>query len=61
MDEFNDQVIQPSDRRVNSKDSPDLILDFNEKFNQIWFKNVKMSQQFLIGKSSQKLLITLCK
>ena len=33
MDEFNDQVIQPSDRRVNSKDSADLILDFNEKFN----------------------------
>ena len=61
MVEFNDQVIQPSDRRVNSKDSPDLILDFNEKFNQIWFKNVKMSQQFLIGKNSQKLLITLCK
>ena len=61
MDEFNDQVIQPSDRRVNSKDSADLILDFNEKFNQIWFKNVKMSQQFLIGKNSQKLLITLCK
>ena len=30
MDEFNDRVIQPSDRRVNSKDSTDLILDFNE-------------------------------
>ena len=31
MDEFNDWVIQPSDRRINLKDSIDLILDFNEK------------------------------
>ena len=38
MDEFNDWVIQPSDRRINLKDSIDLILDFNEELNQIWFK-----------------------
>ena len=30
MDEFNDWVIQPSDRHINLKDSIDLILDFNE-------------------------------
>ena len=33
MDEFNDWVIQPSDRRINLKDSIDLILDFNEELN----------------------------
>ena len=33
MDEFNDWVIQPSDRRINLKDSTDLILDFNEELN----------------------------
>ena len=38
MDEFNDWVIQPSDRRINLKDSIDLILDFNEELNQIWFE-----------------------
>ena len=38
MDEFNDWVIQPSDRRINLKDAIDLILDFNEELNQIWFK-----------------------
>ena len=31
MDKFNDWVIQPSDRRINLKDSIDLILDFNEE------------------------------
>ena len=35
MDKFNDWVIQPSDRRINLKDSIDLILDFNEELNQI--------------------------
>ena len=30
MDEFNDWVIQPSDRRINLKDAIDLILDSNE-------------------------------
>ena len=38
MDKFNDWVIQPSDRRINLKDSIDLILDFNEELNQIWFE-----------------------
>ena len=33
MNEFNDWVIQPSDRRINLKDSIDLILDFNEELN----------------------------
>ena len=33
MDEFNDWVIQPSDRRINLKDSINLILDFNEGLN----------------------------
>ena len=31
--EFNDWVIQPSDQRINLKDSIDLILDFNEELN----------------------------
>ena len=38
MDKFNDWVIQPSDRRINLKDAIDLILDFNEELNQIWFE-----------------------
>ena len=33
MDEFNDWVIQPSDRRINLKDAMDLILDFNKELN----------------------------
>ena len=33
MEEFNDWVIQPSDQRINLKDSIDLILDFNEELN----------------------------
>ena len=33
MDEFNDWVIQPSDQRINLKDTIDLILDFNEELN----------------------------
>ena len=33
MDECNDWVIQPSDRRINLKDIIDLILDFNEELN----------------------------
>ena len=37
MDEFNDWVIQQSDQRINSKETIDLILDFNEELNQIWF------------------------
>ena len=38
MDEFNDWVTQPSDRHINLKDAIDLILDFNEELNQIWFE-----------------------
>ena len=33
MDELNDWVIQPSDRRINLKGSIDLILDLNEELN----------------------------
>ena len=44
MDEFHDWVIQPSDRRINLKDIIDLILDFNEELNQIWFKNIKIKK-----------------
>ena len=33
MDEFNDWVIQPSDQRINLKDSIDLILNFNKELN----------------------------
>ena len=44
MDKFNDWVIQPSDRRINLKDAIDLILDFNEELNQIWFKNIKIKK-----------------
>ena len=44
IDEFNDWVIQPSDRRINLKDAIDLILDFNEELNQIWFKNIKIKK-----------------
>ena len=33
IDEFNDWVIQPSNRRINLKDAIDLILDFNEGLN----------------------------
>ena len=47
-DEF---VIQPQ-QRADLKYTIDLILDFNEKFNQIWFKNTKMNELFLIGKNS---------
>ena len=44
MDEFNDWVIQPSDQRINLKDSIDLILNFNKELNQIWFKKYKNEQ-----------------
>ena len=30
MDDFNDWVIQPSDRRINLIDAINLIIDFNE-------------------------------
>ena len=47
MDKFNDWVIQPNNRCINLKNAIDLILDFNEKLNQIWFeciKNIKVSE-----------------
>ena len=31
MDDFNDWLIQPSDRRINLIDAINLILDFNEE------------------------------
>ena len=33
MVKFNDWVIQPSNQPINSKDSIDLILSFNEELN----------------------------
>ena len=30
MNDFNDWVIQPSDKRINLKDAIDPILDYNE-------------------------------
>ena len=33
MDEFNDWVIQPSNKRINLKDTIDLVLDFNKELN----------------------------
>ena len=47
MDTFNDWVIQPNDQHINLKDAIHLILDFNEKFNWIWFefiKNIKIKK-----------------
>ena len=49
MDELNDWVIQPSDRRINLKGSIDLILDLNEELNQIWsecnsIENIKIKK-----------------
>ena len=38
MDEFSDWVIKPNSQRINLLDTIDLILNFNEKLNQIWFK-----------------------
>ena len=31
MDEFNDWVIQPSNKHINLKDTIDLVLDFNKE------------------------------
>ena len=44
IDEFYDWVIQPSNQHINLKDIIDLILDFNEELNQIWFKNIKIKK-----------------
>ena len=32
-DEYDDWVIQTSNKRINLKDAIDLVLDFNEKLN----------------------------
>ena len=42
--EFYNFLIQPSNWRINLKDIIDLILDFNKKLNQIWFKNIKIKK-----------------
>ena len=62
---FYDYVIQPSDRGNNLFDAITLILDFNEKFNSIWFENIKLKELkdegvILIGENSQILLSILC-
>ena len=36
-----DWVIQPNRQCINLLDTIDLILNFNEKLNQIWFKKYK--------------------
>ena len=40
-DENYDWVIQPNRQLINLLDIINLILNFNEKLNQIWFKNQK--------------------
>ena len=40
-DYSNEWVIQPNRQRINLLDTIDLILNFNEKLNQIWFKKYK--------------------
>ena len=47
MDEFYDFLIQPSDKCINSKDAIDLILDFNEKHNYIWFEHSSAECNFI--------------
>ena len=42
MDKFNDWVIQPSDRRINLKDTIDLILDFNEELNRSGLNSIPL-------------------
>ena len=42
-DEFYNFVIQPQ-KRSDLKYTIDLILDFNEELNQIWFKNIKIKK-----------------
>ena len=44
MDEFYDFFIQPSNKGINLEDIIDVILDFNEELNQIWFKNIKIKK-----------------
>ena len=44
MDEFYDFLIQPINQCINLKYIIDLILDFNEELNQIWFKNIKIKK-----------------
>ena len=41
IDKFSDWVIKPNSQRINLLDTIDLILNFNEKLNQIWFKKYK--------------------
>ena len=60
MDEFNDWVIQPQ-KRSDLKYAIDLILDFNEELNQIWFKKYKKRVSYFQLEKHSKLLITLCK
>ena len=40
-DYSNEWVIQPNRQCINLLDTIDLILNFNEKLNQIWFKKYK--------------------
>ena len=40
-DYSNEWVIQPNSQRINLLKTIDLILNFNEKLNQIWFKKYK--------------------
>ena len=42
MKDYSDEwVIQPNSQCINLLDTIDLILNFNEKLNQIWFKKYK--------------------
>ena len=55
---FHDYVIQPSNQHNNLIEANNVILDFHEKFNQMWFENIKIKelkneQVILIGENSQ--------
>ena len=42
-DEFFDFLIQPQ-KRSDLKYTIDFVLDFNERINSIWFKNIKIKK-----------------
>ena len=41
---FHDYVIQPSNQHNNLIEANNVILDFHEKFNQMWFENIKIKE-----------------
>ena len=47
MDEFYDLLSQPTNQQINLKDTIDIILDFNEELNQIWFERSSAECNFI--------------